>query len=1265
MNKKGIIKSSFILLNLVLLLVFSTNIFAQSGTSSIKGVVQDTQGQVIPGAKVTLKNESRNFNQTRITNSEGQFSFVSLTPDTYKLEVEVTNFKKSITNVQALVDSVADRIIQLDVGSVTETVEITTQDAPINTSTGAIGQTFDNKQVQDLPLSARNTASLLSLQPGVTQSGEVNGGRSDQANVTLDGVDVNEQQGGQAFFSVLRVSQEALQEFRVVTTNADADKGRSSGAQISLVSKRGNNEWSGSGYFYFRPDKKFQANDFFNNSDRTPQLGFGRRNYGGSFSGPLKKDKLFFFVNYERFDEDREFSINRVVPLASLGTGLVKYFSADGSSDAGCPAGTPAGVTCLTPAEINAAYTSANGITPGLNPIALATLANAASRYRSNNDGAGDGLNTGGYRFNAPTSARNNTFITTLDYLFNEKHTFQGRFQVQSDKGTQIQRFPDTPVGENWSHPTGVAVSHNWIINNNMVNRATYGLTRAAFTNGSDTNLNFTSFRFVFQPFNFNRSIARVTPVHNITDDFTWIKGNHTITAGANVRFVSNQRKSFGSSFDNAIMNPSFYASSGRSVTNPFSNFSDQAALRDALTAVIGRYSQYSINAQYAKNGSVLPLGTASTRNFKTEEFEFYLQDSYKMFSSLTLNYGVRYSTSTPVYEANGLQVKPVQSLGEFFDNRVNAANNGTSFNGLISIDLAGKANNKGGYYKQDWNNFAPTISAAWSPNFKNSFLKALFGGDNKSVIRGGYRLTYDRLGSALAVAFDLNSTLGFSATSATAANRFNLSTRLGPLFTGFNEQVRGNPLFNAISSSNTITFPLQTAADEAERIEQSLDDRLTTPYHHNFNVSYGRELWKGISMEASYVGRIARNLLVSRDTAHFNNLRDPVSGQDFYGAMRQLIAFRNSNTQISAVPNIAWFNRFVPNLAANYGLGALTPTQAAYAFIARDCGNNRPRDPITGLCPAGSADIGGFDIFDYTFAQVLWDDDGLPTRNSFVHPQYATFAAYSSIGTSDYHGAQFSFRKRFAQGLSFDVNYTFSHSLDIASGTETSGAISSGASLILNPLDLNENRASSDFDIRHLINANFVYELPFGKGKKFFGSSNKAIDAIFGGWQLSGIYRWNSGAPIGQPFDSSFWATNWNVQSNGVRLTDLRESPTRNGSGGRPNLFSDIFEAYKNYRNAYPGEAGDRNILRDESFISLDLGLKKTFAINEKHKVSFRFDVFNVTNTQRLTGISSFSLDIDPSLTTNRDAVPQDWGRFTNTQGTPRVVQFAFRYDF
>ncbi len=1244
------------LLNLFILSLFLCfSVSAQTGTSSVRGTVSDPQGNPIAGAAVLLKGTSKNFEKSSTTNSDGQYVFTAVPPDTYTIEVKATGFKTVVvSNVQALVDTPNNTDIPLPIGQLTETVDVTSaNEATLNTTNGSVGNTITSKVIIELPLSARNTPDLLSLQPGVTpdngsgQGGAVNGGRSDQANVLLDGVDVNEQQGGKAFFSVLRVTPESLQEFRVTTTNADANSGRSSGAQVSLITRSGSNEWHGSGYFYFRPGKLFQANDYFNNASGVELASVKRQNYGGSLLGPIVKDKWFFSAFYERFTEDKETSVVTEVPLTPLGSGIVRYRTASGASDASCPAGTPAGVRCLTPTQINNFYTLAYGSTPGINPFATGVLLSAANRYKANDSTVGDGLNTAGLRFNAPAPVRNNSILLRLDGKLTSNQDLFFRGQYQSDNESTASRLPDSPSPNNWTHPIGVFGGHTWTINSNMVNKFTYGMTREAFTQGGDSSANSISFRFIYSPLNFTRTLSRVTPVHNFVDDFTWVKGNHTMSFGTNIRLISNSRNSFGSAFDTAVTNPSYYDFSGDVILYdddgdpifPDVDGGSETDLRDALTAVIGRFSQYSANLQYDSNNKLQAAGSAVSRTFKTQEFEFYGQDSWRMRNNLTINYGVRWSTSTPIYEANGIQVKPTTSLSDFFDKRAAGAFNGTPYNGLITVDLAGKANGKEGYYKQDWNNFAPTISVAWSPNFKDGWLKKILGGDGKSTIRGGFRMTYDRIGSALAVAFDTRSTLGFGSTSAISANTFNVSDRLGPQFTGFNQNIRVLP---GITAPGSLSFPLQTAADEDQRIEQSLDDKLTTPYNYNFNVSYGRELFKGITIEASYIGRIAKNLLVIRDTAHFNNLRDPASGQDFYGVMSTLIDYRNANAPITSIPNIAWFNKFVPGLAGSYDvLGSstnLTATQAAYRRVAKSA-------------------VGGRNTTDFTFIQSLWDDGLGFGNNIFIHPQYATFGAYSTLGSSFYNGMQVSIRKRLENGLSFDFNYTYSHSLDDASGNEAAGAIT-GVN-ILNPLRLAENRADSDFDVRHLINANFVYQLPFGKGRRYFSNAGKFVNGVLGGWQLTGVYRWNTGFPIGQPYDDARWATNWNVQSNLVALKDVKTKVTI--VDGSPNLFADPEAVYKSYRNAKPGEAGDRNILREPNYVVLDLGLYKSFNITEKQKITFRTEVFNVTNTQRLTGSGFYPSGADPFNGTP----PSDFGSLTRIQGAPRVFQFALRYDF
>jgi hypothetical protein len=324
---------------------------------------------------------------------------------------------------------------------------------------------------------------------------------------------------------------------------------------------------------------------------------------------------------------------------------------------------------------------------------------------------------------------------------------------------------------------------------------------------------------------------------------------------------------------------------------------------------------------------------------------------------------------------------------------------------------------------------------------------------------------------------------------------------------------------------------------------------------------------------------------------------------------------------------------------------------------------------------------LDGAGITDYTFVQLLWDDSmncttcpfgGGPAKfnNMFYQPQFAALSSFGTIARSNYNAAQLSLRQRFGNDLSFDFNYTYSHSLDNASGLQASTAYASA--FIVNALNPDSNYATSDFDARHIINANWVVGLPFGRGKRFMSGANKVAEGILGGWTMTGIFRWNSGLPIQTPFDESRWATNWNVQSNGVRVRPIAGNPSRGAAINQPNVFGDPRSALASFRNARPGEVGDRNVIRGQGYVSLDAGLTKSFKMPwEGHQLQIRWEVFNVTNTQRFDNdsIADLGLPRDPYL---RNLAPtDDFGRYTATQvplnetKAGRVMQFALRYQF
>lgn len=1261
--KTNTMKASIRLLGCALLfaVALASASFAQIGTSTVRGTVADAQGQAVAGATVTIKNDSKNFSRTATTDSNGGYTFVAVPPDLYTLTVEAQGFKKSVSpDVKTLVDTASTFDIALEVGAISEVVTVTSGgDITVNTQDASLGSVITSTQILQLPMQDRNPATLLTLQAGVTKEGYVAGARSDQSNITLDGVDINNAQTSSLDAPVLRLNAEATEEFRVTTTNANANQGRSSGAQISLITKSGTNNFHGAA-FYGGQNDYFNANDFFNN--RTTQADgtsvptpVRRRHYfGGAIGGPIVKDRAFFFYSYEGLRERRGVPVTRTVPLPSLGQGIVRYRNASTGA-----------IEQITAAQIASVFPRA-----GTNPVAIAALAAAAAQYPANDFNAGDSapgrlLNTAGFRFNAPTTDNLNSHIARLDFNLAEKHQVFGRANYIHDNVGRIQAFPNTPQPSTWNHPTGISGGHIWTIKNNLINNFRYGLTRSSFSTQGDSSANAITFRFIFSPLLFERTLDRVTPVHNFTDDLSWTKNTHTFGFGTNIRLIRNRRTSFANSFDNAVTNPSFYPGSGTSITSPIiaAGFNiaggDITPVQNAVTALVGRFSQFSANFIFDKDGTLLPAGSPSARNFATEEYDVYAQDVWKVRPNLTITYGLRYGISKPVYETNGFEVKPNISLGEYFERRIAGMESGRPYNELIRLDLSGPANGRSGAYQYDKNNLQPRIAASWSPDFKSGVLRTLFGEQGKTVLRGGFAMFNDYYGQQIAVTFDLNNTLGFASQALTPANAFNLTTNPGPQFTGYGQAVRGLP--SVVVPSN-ISFPRTPPSRLFPgNIEGSLDDSIVAPTHYNYSFTIERELATGTIFQASFIGRNARKLLAVRDVMSPNNLTDPNTRIDWYTAAGQLEILRAQGRPVSSIQALPYFNNLFPaNLADLLGLNpAYNPTQAIYAMTV----------------PTALGGNSSFYNYGNDWTAVLFDvstlsnatcnppnPNGSAACHAYFQPQYGTLGAWSSIANSDYRGLTLSLRQRFQTSLTVDFNYTLSNSKDDASGLMTAG-LTSGSAFILNPIRQRDNYSFSDFDVRHVVNSNFVWQLPIGKGRLLLGNSGRVVDSLLGGWQLSGIVRYNSGLPVSSPYDDARWATNWNVQSNSSRIRDVEPCPTRGGAFFGCNTA----QAFQSFRNARPGETGERNTFRNVGYFNTDLGLGKTFKMpwSERHGLQIRFEAFNLFNYQAMGAFdgsrSGYGIPLDPG---NKQP-PVNFSRYTAIQGSPRFMQYFLRYSF
>jgi len=1275
-----------LLVSVCTLLLLCGGTKAQTGTSTIRGEISDAQGKVIGGATVTLKNPSVGFSRTQTTGVAGGYSFELIPPGDYVLEVEVKGFKKVVRNVTALVGSVSTADLQLEVGSMNEVVQVEAGAAvvAINTEDATLGNTFENDQIVKLPLKDRDILGLLTLQPGVTYaidpnsttSGSVNGARADQSNLTLDGVDINETETGRISTPVLPLNSEATEEFRLTTLNAPASQGRSSAAQVNLVTKSGTNSFHGAGFESYR-GPGWTSNNFFNNRTINPTTGqplpkpaVVRHTFGGGVGGPIIKDKLFFFYSFEGKRESRQGTAVRVVPLPSMGQGQLRYIDTSGN------------VQTLTTAQLNQAFSVV-----GINSAAVAVFANAAQKYVANDFTVGDStanrlLNTAGFRFNFPLTFRDNSHILKLDTNLTSKQTGFIRFNYvyNHDGLANGPQFPDTFTPTQWSHPWGFVLGHTWTIGSNLVNNLRYGLTRQSFSTLGDHNGNFYSFRFVFNNLTDNPQVfttSRRTPVHNILDDVSWVKGRHTFQIGANIRMVSNNRITFTNAYDFAQTNPSGYQQGGNVVSDAVSQYLAQNNLppmvsvsetQNAGTALIGRFSQYTVNLTYDHSGKLVTQGSPTDRNFATQSYDTYIQDAWKLRRDLTLTIGLRYGLSRPVYETGGFEVKPNIPLSQYFNLRVNSASQGIPLDLPITMQLSGPANGGTPMYPWDYKNLQPRFGVAWSPSFENGVLKRIFGGAGKTVLRGGFSVFSDYYGEALATSFDLNNTLGFSSSDVIPVNTYNITAKVAPAFTGYGQNIRTLP---NLSFSNSISFPQLQPSDMGERIESSLDSDLHTPRAYALSFTVERQLPAKLLFQLSYAGRIGKSLLAHRDAMALNDLVDPKSGVDWYTAATMLEKIRatrpTSNTAVTPVP---YFENIFP---AN-----LRDGMVAFYDICQPPTQQNPNPPCI---PAGFTPTQTIFWIARNFYGNDWTDlqadldvqrfgNGDPTL--FFNPQYGALSAWSTIGNSYYNGMSVSLRQR-THGLQWDFNYTFSHSLDDSSGLQTDTGFGT-ASFILNPIRQHDWYANSDFDIRHLINTNAVFELPFGRGKWIGKNAGHGLNALIGGYQLSSIFRWSTGLPLSAPIDDARWATNWNVQSRTVLTRPLSPCVTKGNGSTAPKLFGcDPKAAYQSFRNAYPGESGQRNIFRLPGVIRLDAGLTKSFGMpwSEKQKLQLRWDVFNVTNTQHFGPMdlsrSGYGIRLDPAV--RNLTPPTNWSNFTDIQGGSlfgrREMQLGLRFSF
>lgn len=1240
---------------------------AQGTTSRVTGTVTDNAGAVVTGATVRLIRQGTTSGQTAITNNNGTYLFDLIQPGFYTLEVEKEGFKKFVSSGNNILVNIPATInVSLEVGDVSVVVSVEAAADQVQTATsGNVGTTVETREIEALPIvgiRGRNPFDLLNYQPGVSRGANTGGGvhvhgsRDRAFNFTLDGVDINESTAGGSNFTPLRPNTDSIREVQITTSNFTAELGRSSGAQVSLTTRSGTNEFRGNIFEYYQTPR-FLANEWEFNKQGIAKRQFVQHIYGGSFSGPLfnpglgegtkfklLKDRAFFFFNIQRLHnrESRLQTLTVYTPLARAG--IFRYVQ--GGRNA--PAGTATTGTFPSGAAVNAdgsprhpacgpgvpdPCTQAYDITTGrpitVDPFIMSFL---DSQQTPNNYNFGDGLNTGRLQYVAPQLEKQQDIVLKFDVKINDDNQFYVRW-AQGEQNTfgdiangGLQRIQG---GANWIDtfrtPKNLAINYRWAATPRFVNEFVFGMNRFGFSFGYPAaNPQIPFVLNTVTDFDRNHQYnARTSRTWQFVDNMTYDLSPHVLKFGLNFRFgnqIDDRSSAAGSihpqigfgtaqsDFSCVQDEPSWClpASGGSGIHS-----TDLNVLRATINNLIGRIGSFS-QGFVVSAANPNAFGDPETRwiyHATYPEYDFYFQDTWRARSNLTLDLGLRWE----VKMSPGSKGLPVLRPSQPF-----------TLGAAPTDDLRWE---DGPLYSNDWNNFSPSVGFAWDP-FK----------DGKTAIRANYRLSQDRFPSQVFANFVHQSAPGntFQYT-ATGIGADNLLLR------------DGLPLIPPIASPDALRQP--PAFSTASIV--TVDPDIQFPESHAWFAGIQREIWGGNVLEVNYIGRRGVHLFGAYDRNQVDILAsDPrCPGENFLQAFNSLIG----NTDPSCLINVL-FTGDPGNNAGTTTFRSLPAVQTALATV------NTPQGPQL-LTTAGSVANAASAVSQHTTGGVQTIGRSGFFDNPFFFQPYPQFSgALNVLETNDlsrYNGLEVVLKRRFRDGLSFQFAYTYAISKDTRSFDPTFATANRGSaqSASSTPFDIYTGRdlnyAWSDFDRRHAIQSYAVWEIPVGRGRAYGKDIPKAIDYVIGGWQVSGLVNIASGRPY------TFYSGR-NTVSNAVQSTVNCNGCSRNlGQYTEPNGIPVWFtaEQINGLSQPEPGELGNtgRNYFIGPRQTDIDASLGKKFRFNERFSFDLRVDAKNVFN------IKTFGLSDAAMLYTSSTV-----GQINNTVlSFSRRIQFSGKFNF
>jgi hypothetical protein len=1212
-------------ISLFSLLLLSTAALAQNPLGRIVGTVVDQTGAVVSGATVTIVNEGTSRQQSLVSTGEGAFFFAQLQPGNYTIKLEAKGFK-SRSYTEAKVDPGQDYSLSvvMEVGETSETVTVQAGADIVNTSSPEVSNTVAKRQIIDLPLNGRNPIELIRLQAGVPgilnrTNTAINGGRPSWTQVTQDGINIQDNfiRTNSLDFVPNRPTADTIGEFTITTTNQGADSAGGS-SQVKLITPSGGNDLHGTLYEFNR-NSALSANSWFNNASRPNTVArpfLNRNQFGGNVSGPIFKNKLFFFASYEGFRQSTATTQNNTIPVnGDFLNGVFKYVRP----------------TDNTVQSINVLQLVGLTIDPKVKSLIIDQTpgANRVNNYDVGNSTSSRLLNTAGYRFNQQDLNNRNQYQGRLDYNLTDAHKLEGSFQwfKETDDRTDLDLINGRPKVFTESTVKFFVGAWRWStakFQNEL--RMGANLAPVAFNTDVDYGGGILSVPFIT-----SRQVSflpqgRDTRTRQFIDNASLTLGDHAMQFGGSLQQIRVRPYNFAGQYPtinfgfsaaapaNVQLNANLFPVDPASPTGQRIQPTDLANANALVSFLNGVITSVNQTFQVRNQTSGFVPGLPEVKNLSLNNYAFYFQDNWRLRSNLTIRYGVKWEYFSPVKEDDNLGLIPQL--------------NGKGVRDAL-LDPNGTVNFvKGGIYGKDTNNFGPTAGFAWDP-FK----------DGKTSIRGGYTMSFvnEEAMTVVRNAFLNNSGL---TTSAALVNQY---TRLS----------QGVPV-------PTVTFKVpRNYADQLAlsptSVASAVEPNLKQPYIHQFTFGVTRELggwFKDFAVEARYVSTLGREIWRGIDLNQINAGVNKSFLDDFliarnngYLALASSGAFNpNYNAAITGSQQL----NLLPNIGGTGATSALLNNTTVRALIQQGQ-------------PAGLADF--------------YISNRIGGSNALFLPNPGIYASNLIVngGTSDYHSFQFEARRRLRNGVFGQMNYTFSKALANSAGTSQAR---------LEPFldnarpELEKTRA--DFDVTHIINSNVLIELPFGKGKKFFGGANRAIDTIIGGWQLSTILRWQSGAPFSilsqrATFNRAGRAAGNPASStlNREQIKDLfkvRKLPngqvfyidpavidTATGRAvGADNLGNTAAFTGQVFFNPINSQLGTLQRLQFDgpSQFGNDLSLFKRFSVTERIRLEIRGDLFNFMNTP----VFFFG---DQSVNSAQ------FGRITGVNVGARVVQISGRLNF